>query len=737
MAGLGDTTPTPGPDPGTDECGETLTTDGTVSGTWAAGCDSEVSGRGHARYYSFTLAQESEVTITLESTAADTYLYLRSGDARSGAFLYQNDDDGGTTKSTIEETLAADSYTIEATTYGTGETGNFTLTVAGLGDTTPTPGPDPGTESDRVALVALYNTTDGPNWANNSGWLSDTPIGQWYGVTTNESGHVLYIDLRENSLSGQIPGDIGELGSLQRLYLSNTDGLCDPRCEPSSPTANRLPGPIPSEMSKLADLRDLRLAFLQLSGPVPAWMGDLSNLHVLELTANELSGNIPGQLGNLTNLSSLQLGHNTLTGTMPDSIGNLTGLQYLTLHDNQLTGSIPSSYGNLSNLTLAFLFSGNQLTGCIPAGLQRVPQNDFVHQLPFCDATTPEPGSAESDRAVLVALYNATDGPNWADSTGWLSNTPMGQWYGVTTDANGRVTELVLDDNSLAGNIPTELGDLTELKALNLGARFGTCDGRRPSVCRSSSQTPNRLTGTIPTTLERLANLEQLNLSYNPLSGTIPAWLGNLSKLEGLVIDGAHLTGTIPAELAQLTNLTELELSFNNLDENITLPQWLTSLTNLEFLKLSGLDLSGEVPAWLAELTNLRQLTLLGNRLAGEIPPELSQLDRLSILNLKGNQLTGSIPPELGNIRNLSRLHLEQNALTGSIPSELGNLTRLRDLLLGYNLLTGPIPSQLGSLDRLQRITLAGNDLTGCVPSGLRDVPRNDFAQLDLPFCGT
>ena len=111
-----------------------LTSDGTVPGTWAAGCDSEVAERGHARYYSFTLAAGGEVTITLESDDADTYLYLREGDARSGTFLYENDDDGGTTRSTIQATLGAGSYTIEATTYGTGETGNFTLSVTGLGD---------------------------------------------------------------------------------------------------------------------------------------------------------------------------------------------------------------------------------------------------------------------------------------------------------------------------------------------------------------------------------------------------------------------------------------------------------------------------------------------------------------------------------------------------------------------------------------------------------------------------
>ena len=82
------------------------------------------------------------MTITLESTDADTYLYLRDGDATSGAFLYENDDDGGITRSKIEETLSAGSYTIEATTYGTGETGSFTLAVSGLGGTA-APGPGP------------------------------------------------------------------------------------------------------------------------------------------------------------------------------------------------------------------------------------------------------------------------------------------------------------------------------------------------------------------------------------------------------------------------------------------------------------------------------------------------------------------------------------------------------------------------------------------------------------------
>ena len=159
-----------GTGPAPDACGEdlgTLTADITRAGAWAAGCDSAVAERGHARYYTFELAQPSDVTITLESSI-DTYLYLRDGDARSGdvAADRQNDDidtANGNYNSQLRLTLPAGKYTIETTTYAEDKTGDFTLTVTA--------------SADPAALVALYNATGGANWTNNSGWLTDAPIG--------------------------------------------------------------------------------------------------------------------------------------------------------------------------------------------------------------------------------------------------------------------------------------------------------------------------------------------------------------------------------------------------------------------------------------------------------------------------------------------------------------------------------------------------------------------------------
>ena len=101
----------------------------TQSGNWADDCESEVSGRGYARYYSFTLTEPAEVTIDLSSTV-DTYLYLREGNSTSGATIHENDDIGsGNTNSQIQETLSAGTYTVEATTSSAGATGAFILTI--------------------------------------------------------------------------------------------------------------------------------------------------------------------------------------------------------------------------------------------------------------------------------------------------------------------------------------------------------------------------------------------------------------------------------------------------------------------------------------------------------------------------------------------------------------------------------------------------------------------------------
>ena len=91
------------------------------------------------------------------------------------------------------------------------------------------------------------------------------------------------------------------------------------------------------------------------------------------------------------------------------------------------------------------------------------------------DATAPPatgPTSDETDREALVAVYNATNGETWYESDNWLSDAPLGEWEGVTTDDDGRVTRLSLGRNDLSGEIPAELGSLSNLEALSLNENY-------------------------------------------------------------------------------------------------------------------------------------------------------------------------------------------------------------------------------------------------------------------------
>ena len=223
--------------------------------------------------------------------------------------------------------------------------------------------------------------------------------------------------------------------------------------------------------------------------------------------------------------------------------------------------------------------------------------------------------SVQNDREVLIALYDATDGVHWKNRTNWKTNEPLSEWYGVTTNTSGLVTELRLEENGLRGEIPEALGQLTNLEALGLY--------------------DNQLWGEIPETLGQLTHLKYLWFHENQLSGQIPAALGQLTNLERLALYQNLLSGKIPAELGQLVNLTYLGLHKNALSGEI--PETLGQLSRLEILVLRENQLSGQIPEALGQLTKLKGLGFSYNRLSGPIPVVLKQLTNLENMDLKDN----------------------------------------------------------------------------------------------------
>ena len=259
----------------------------------------------------------------------------------------------------------------------------------------------------------------------------------------------------------------------------------------------------------------------------------------------------------------------------------------------------------------------------------------------------------ELERESLIALYQATDGDNWTNNENWCTDADISEWYGVTVYSTGLVKSISLKNNGLSGEIPAEIGNLTQLTTLNLGS--------------------NDLSGEIPKEIGNLTQLTWLSISNNELSGEIPAEIGNLTQLYYLAISYNELSGEIPAEIGNLTQLINLYLQSN--------------------------ELSGEIPAEIGNLTKLTLINLYENELSGEIPTEIGNLTQLGYLNLYNNELSGEIPTEIGNLTQLTGLNLKGNDLTGNIPVSLANLSALEEIDLTMNRLSGVIPDEIVNCD--------------------------------------
>ena len=500
---------------------------------------------------------------------------------------------------------------------------------------------------DRVALEAIYRAMGGDDWEDNTNWMSDEPLGEWYGVDTYESGRVQYLELQDNDVTGEIPAEIGLLDSLFSFHLRDAT----------------VTGPIPPAIGRLKRLRDLNLRETGVEGPLPPEMGGMTGLDYLSLSYTELSGPLP------ETFADLDVGHIYLYGT-----------------DVCLPRSLTEWYESRDD--------ASELVPCIPE---------------------------TSDREVLDSLFTKTGGEDWGRKDNWRTDKSLNTWSGITTDAEGYVTEIFLPWNNLTDSIPPELGNLSRLEVLslygnNLTGRIPPELGKLTEVTELSLSS-NKLEGAIPPEIGGMVSVNTMWLSWNKLSGPIPPEFGNLANLEYLALFENQLSGPLPAEFGNLKKLKTARMTGNKFEG--PLPPELGNMTALEELGLGGNQITGSLPPELGKLQNLAYLALDSNRLEGPIPPEIGNMVSLKELALMRNQLSGSIPPELGELSNLENLLLFRNNLTGPIPAELGNLSKLVEMSIGTNGLTGSIPPELGQLTALEKLFLPRTNLSGSIPPEL------------------
>jgi len=159
-----------------------------------------------------------------------------------------------------------------------------------------------------------------------------------------------------------------------------------------------------------------------------------------------------------------------------------------------------------------------------------------------------------------------------------------------------RLTELVLTDNHLTGQIPTSIGHLKDLQGFFLGE--------------------NKLTGTIPRQVGLMVDLKHFQIDGNNIGGTIPNIISALNDLEGFKLSRNSITGTIPPNIGTLHRLVELRLESNQLEGEV--PSEMGDLLSLKVARLYNNNITGNVPEEVCDLTTDEELTYLAVDCAGE-----------------------------------------------------------------------------------------------------------------------
>ncbi|GFY93179.1 leucine-rich repeat protein kinase family protein [Actinidia rufa] len=311
-------------------------------------------------------------------------------------------------------------------------------------------------------------------------------------------------------------------------------------------------------------------------------------------------------------------------------------------------------------------------------------------------------GRNETDRLALLSIKAQITQDPMLITSSWNDSRHFCQWKGVLcSQRHLRVTRLNLESYNLAGNL-------------------SHCHNLRILVLDQ-----NKFIGNLPTELGSLSQLVALTIQSNNLTRTIPASFGNLSSLQLFMAGENMLEGNIPGSLGSLKSLRILFISVNKLSGII--PPSIYNLSSLAFFWAPYNQFQGSLPRNLGlTLPNIRELNFVENQLSGLIPRSISNASKLELLILANNKFSPGVPINFGNLKNLSRLFLQGSGLgTGNINdlkfiSTLVNCSKLTGLYIAINNFGGVLPNSIANLStQLQHLIVAGNKISGSIPADI------------------
>ena len=412
------------------------------------------------------------------------------------------------------------------------------------------------------------------------------------------------ISLENGGLSGTLPATLGEMKELVKIDLDY----------------NNLTGSIPGELAHASNLLVLDLNNNAFTGPINV-LGQMYNVRFVQLQNNMFSGTVPDTISNLIDLEALELHDNRFVGDIPVEIcANRDYMGGKLKHLRADCSSFANPQVPCSCCTICYPLeaaatsiaaptsdpsaqptvrptsapSGNPTVDCNMSDLDRMQQIERILEavsdplllsngqteqgkamdwITFTDERQVCPNSQSLvQRYVLAVFYYSTIGDGWAscsansgicEANDFLSGEHECTWQGIGCNESGMVTEIVFENNNIAGVLPDELSVLSSLRVLSL--------------------------------------------EKGALGGTIPAKLGLLSDLEVLDLDYNVLTGVIPEQLALASKLQMIDVNDNLIDGGINV---LANLPSLRFIDVHSTSVSGTISPDFAGLAQLSEFLL-------------------------------------------------------------------------------------------------------------------------------
>ncbi|KAL3834389.1 hypothetical protein ACJIZ3_009125 [Penstemon smallii] len=612
-------------------------------------------------------------------------------------------------------------------------------------------------------------------------WNLNVDCCNWNGIACDSSGHVISLELDNESINGGIENSttLFSFQYLERLNLANN--FFDTQIPEQLVNLMRLAylnlsnagfiGQIPPEISKIRSLVSLDLSGefnLKLEDPnLEILVQNLTSLKELYLDGVEISNHTNDWWGSLSqflpNLRNLSLQNCDLSGSLNPTLTQLQSLSVLRLDGNNLSTTFPDFFANFKNLTVLTL-SYCDLQGSFPETIFQVPSLQYLDlsNNMLLKGKIPEFPFRGSFRTIILRFSSFSG--SLPDS---ISNLSM-------------LSTIDLSICNFSGSIPYTIANLKELSYMDFSWNlfFGSIPVFRTSKKLAYIDlSHNSLNGSfLSANFEGLSNLSYFNLGYNSLTGSIPwslfslpslntVWLSdnkfsfqvdefstmNSYNLETLDLSSNELQGSIPQSLFKLERLIYLSLSFNFFNGTIELEKF-QNLRNLTTLDLSYNNLSvvifrltlergklprpsayamyvdyssnnfqETIPLGIGNVTSF--VSLANNNLTGVIPTSLCNAsDSFQVLDLSGNFLSGGIPPcLLQNVETLVVLNLGRNNISGNIPDTISANCGLKTLDLSENNLEGKIPTSLANCKLLEVMNVGNNYINDRFPCMMKN----------------